>query len=195
MIMLRVARELNPVTAGGWKGVMVAMAVVATLTLTGCADDDMVDLRDFVAQEKAKPAGRIPPLPAFETYVTVPYAAGHLRDPFMPFMEAVDEAGAQGDTQAAQSSVRPPSTHKPEPLEKFPLDALKFVGLLERQGERWAIITAPDKLVHRVKVGNYLGENYGKIVSITETKIELMETVSNGLGGWVERPATLSVVE
>lgn len=174
---------------------LLAFAVTTASLLTACAGDDMDDLRAYVAKEKAKPAGRIPPLPAFEAYVTVPYAAGHLRDPFMPFMEAADTGAPQTQAQAQQSNIRPPSTHKPEPLEKFPLDGLKFVGLLERRGERWAIIMAPDKLVHRVKIGNYLGENYGRIVSITETKIELMETVSNGMGGWIESPATLSVVE
>lgn len=173
----------------------VAVVVMATVLLTACTGDDMDDLRSYVAKEKAKPAGRIPPLPAFEAYVTVPYTAGQLRDPFMPFMEAVDTGAQQPQAAAQQSNIKPPSTHKPEPLEKFPLDGLKFVGLLERTGERWAIIMSPDKLVQRVKVGNYLGENYGRIVSISETKIELMETISNGLGGWVERPATLSVVE
>jgi type IV pilus assembly protein PilP len=188
-------RVNSPLVRIGRSCLLLALVVAASSLLTACAGDDMDDLRTYVAKEKTKPAGRIPPLPAFETYVTVPYAAGHMRDPFMPFMEAADTGAPQTQAQTQQSNTRPPHTHKPEPLEKFPLDGLKFVGLLERQGERWAIIMAPDKLVHRVKVGNYLGENYGKIVSITETKIELMETVSNGMGGWIESPATLSVVE
>jgi type IV pilus assembly protein PilP len=174
---------------------MMVIALTSTALLTACTGNDMDDLTSYVASVKARPAGRIPPLPAFETYVTVPYVAAHLRDPFMPYMAAADTGAPPAQVSTQQSSIRPPVTHKPEPLEKFPLDGLKFVGLLERQGERWAIIMAPDKLVHRVKVGNYLGENYGKIVSITETKIELVETISNGLGGWIESPATLSVVE
>lgn len=172
------------------KRVPLLMAVLATL-LAGCSEDDMSDLRSYIASVKARPAARIPPLPTFETYVTVPYAAAHLRDPFAAYVDTPDAP----PSALQQSDTRPPDTHKPEPLEKFPLDGLKFVGLLERESQRWAIIAAPDKLVHRVKVGNYLGQNFGKIVSITETRIELMETVSNNMGGWVERPASLNVVE
>lgn len=181
----------NPIARPCGKKLLLVM--IAAALLTSCAGDDMADLQSYVATVKARPAGRIPPLPAFETYETVPYAAGHLRDPFMPFMEAMDMASSHPGTQAP--STPPPNAHKPEALEKFPLDGLKFVGLLERQNERWAIIMAPDKLVHRVKVGNYLGENYGRIISITETKVELTETIPDGMGGWAERPATLGVVE
>lgn len=185
---------VKPLVRCIWDSRSLVLAVVSAALLSACAGDDMADLKSYVATVKARPAGRIPPLPAFETYVTVPYAAAHLRDPFMQFMVAA-EPTETAQPQVQQSNIHPPRTHKSEPLEKFPLDGLKFVGLLERQGERWAIIMAPDKLVHRVKVGNYLGQNYGKIVSISETKIELVETISNGMGGWVESPATLGVVE
>ncbi len=168
----------------------LAGAVVAcAMLMTGCVGDELADLREHVTTTKAKKGERIPPLPTFESYMTVPYAAAHLRDPFSSYTEVDDIA------QVKKSDTLPPSTHKPEPLEKFPLDGLKFVGLLERESERWAIISAPDKLVHRVKVGNYLGQNYGRITSITESKVEVMETVSDGMGGWTERPAALSVVE
>lgn len=169
----------------------LGFVIVCSALITACSSYDMGDLKEYVASVKARPAGRIPPLPTFETYVSVPYAASNLRDPFMPFMEIAEPTA----TPTQPSNIRPPSTHKPEPLEKFPLDALKYVGLLERRGERWGIIVAPDKLVHHVKVGDYLGENNGRVTSISETKIELMETVSNGMGGWIERPAAISVVE
>lgn len=174
---------------------MVVMAVTSATLLTACTGDGMDDLREFVDKEKKKPASKIPALPVFETYVSVPYAAAHLRDPFAPYMVAEDTGAPKTPDQPKGPIIRPPTTHKAEALEKFPLDGLKFVGLLERRNERWAIIMAPDKMVHRVKVGNYLGENYGRIVSISETKIELVETVSNGMGGWIESPATMSVVE
>lgn len=174
---------------------LVVLGVLCATLLSACAGDDMADLKSYMAAVKARPAGRIPPLPAFETYVTVPYAAAHMRDPFLPFADIEETPAPSAQATGQMSNISPPTTRKPEPLEKFPLDALKFVGLLERQGERWAIITAPDKLVHRVKLGNHMGQNYGKIVSITESRVELTETISNGMGGWVERPATLGVVE
>ena len=173
-------------------GRALGIAVACALFLTACSSDDMADLKSYVATVKARPAGRIPPLPAFETYVTVPYTAAHLRDPFMPFMDIAESGPAPSQKP---STTKPPQTHKPEALEKFPLDGLKFVGILERGSERWGIIIAPDNLVHHVKIGDYLGENNGKITSISETKIELVETVSDGAGGWTDRPAAISVVE
>lgn len=172
---------------------VVPMVLIISAIMTGCAGDDLNDVRDFVAQERARPGSKIPPLPTFETYVTVPYAAAHLRGPFTPLAEMGDVSSNTPVGDVGQPPIA--MTHKPEALEKFPLDGLKFVGLLERNEQRWAIITSPDKLVHRVKLGNYLGQNYGRIVSITEMRIEVMETVSDGLGGWVERPAALNVVE
>jgi len=169
----------------------LGVAIVCATLLSACSIDSNSDLKEYVASVKARPAGKIPPLPTFETYVSVPYAASNLRDPFLPFMDIAEPNVASSQP----SNIRPPITHKPQPLENYPLDALKYVGLLERQGERWGIIVAPDKLVHHVRVGDYLGQNNGKVTSISETKIELMETVSNGMGGWVERPAAISVVE
>lgn len=169
---------------------LAGIAVACAMLMSGCIGDELSDLREHVTTTKAKKGERIPPLPTFETYMTVPYAAANLRDPFLPVF--VDDIPP---TSSKKSDSLPPRTHKPEPLEMYPLDGLKFVGLLERQDERWAIISAPDKLVHRVKVGNYLGQNYGRITSITESKVEVMETVSDGMGGWIERPAALSVVE
>jgi type IV pilus assembly protein PilP len=178
------------IDAVGFKTLPKAAVLLACIVLlSGCSSDNMDDLRAYVQSVKARPASRIPPLPTFETYVNFPYSAAHLRDPFAPFVPE----GAVAQQQPG--AIKPPITHRREPLEEFPLDSLKFVGLLERAGERWAIISAPDGLIHRVNVGNYIGQNYGKITSISESKIELMETVSNGLGGWVERPAALSVVE
>lgn len=191
-MMPTIENKPNQPSQYGQKGRYLAPLLLLAFTLlAGCSGDDMEDLKSYIAQVKARPASKIPPLPTFETYVTVPYAAAHLRDPFAPFMDMPDKPEGPG----AGTGAKPPITHKPEPLEKFPLDGLKFVGILERNNERWAIITAPDKLVHRVKVGNYLGQNYGRITSISETRIELMETVADSQGSWVERPAALSVEE
>jgi type IV pilus assembly protein PilP len=82
-----------------------------------------------------------------------------------------------------------------EPLEAFPLDSLRFVGHMEQEGRVWAVITAPDSLVYRVEEGNYLGQNFGRISLISESRIEIREIIPNGLGGWVERDATLSLEE
>ena len=75
------------------------------------------------------------------------------------------------------------------------MDGLEFVGLLENNAESWAIITAPDTLVYRAQVGNHLGQNFGKIVVIDESKVQLEEIVPDGLGGWIKRNAALAIKE
>jgi type IV pilus assembly protein PilP len=80
-------------------------------------------------------------------------------------------------------------------LEAFPLDSLRFVGHLEQEGRVWAVITAPDSLVYRVEEGNYLGQNFGRISLINESQIEIKEIIPDGLGGWTERDATLTLEE
>lgn len=169
-----------------------AAVVLATVTLlAGCSSNEHKDLEAYVAQVKARKAGRIKPLPEFKSYETFVYKPADRRDPFEPFKE---EATV---TQAHDNGAGPrPDLHRhKEALESFPLDGLKFVGTMERKGHEWAIVSAPDKLVYRVKVGNHIGQNYGEIKKITEDKISIREIVPNGLGGWVERDAALALVE
>ena len=78
-------------------------------------------------------------------------------------------------------------------LEGFPLDSLKFVGTIEKDGTTWGLITAPDKAIYRVQVGNHMGRNYGEIMSLNESTILLKEVIPNGSGGWVEREASLAL--
>mgnify|MGYP002712004664 CR=1 FL=1 len=168
-----------------------AVAIVAAMLLAGCSGDDHSDLQAYVARVKAKKAGRIKPLPEFKSYETFAYKADGRHDPFAPFQEEaqVTQANDNGD------GPRPDLHRHKEALESFPLDGLKFVGTMERKGQEWAIISAPDKLVYRVKTGNYVGQNYGEIMQITEDKISIREIVPNGLGGWVKRDAALALAE
>lgn len=167
-----------------------AMACISLAALSGCGGGDLSDLQKTVAGIKAKPAGRIAPLPEFKTYETYAYGVTDLRDPFQIELDRMVEPEVSPSTTPG-----PDPTRTPEALEQFPLDTLEFVGDLRRGNRRWAIITAPDGLVYRVQVGNYMGQNYGKIIAIGETDIQLVELVRDGLGGWIERDATLSLSE
>lgn len=160
-------------------------------TLVACASSDYSDLQRYIQQVKARPAGRITPVPEFETYETYAYAASSLRDPFKMF----DSDAELVEDQASNTGLKPDLNRNKETLEQYPLDTLHFVGDLEKDGEKWAIITSPDNLVHRVKIGNHLGTNYGEIVAITETKIIITEIIRDGMGGWIEREAALSLSE
>lgn len=160
-------------------------------TLAACASSDFSDLQQYIQQVKARPAGRISPVPEFETYETYAYSASSLRDPFKMF----DSEAEVVEDQASRTGLQPDINRNKETLEQYPLDTLHFVGNLEKDGEKWAIVTSPDNLVHRVKVGNHLGTNYGEIVAITETKIIITEIIRDGMGGWIEREAALSLSE
>lgn len=164
--------------------------LASVLVLSGCIGSDMSDLQQYVRAEKAKPPGRIAQVPEFKSYEIYHYSAADLRDPFQPL-----EAEGQIVAATANGMPGPDLTRHRETLEGFPLDALRFVGHLEMSDERWAIITSPDQMVHRVRVGNYVGTNFGRIVKVTENKLMIDELVPDGRGGWIEREAALSLVE
>lgn len=91
--------------------------------------------------------------------------------------------------------MRPDSNRPREALEAFPLDTLRMVGTLDQGGQSWGLVRANDGTIHRVQPGNYLGQNHGRIANITEYEIELVEIVPDGLGGWIERQASLALSE
>ncbi|MCW9088284.1 MAG: pilus assembly protein PilP [Gammaproteobacteria bacterium] len=175
----------------GTKSIGLIMVSVLLLSLTGCSNSDYSDLRGYIKSVKAKPAGRIAPVPEFESYKTFEYTATDLRDPFKMF----DNAAEITEEMSSTSDLMPDMDRNKETLEQYPLDTLEFVGHLEKGGQQWAIITSPDKLVHRVRVGNHLGMNYGEIIAISETKIMITEIIQDGMGGWIEREAALSMRE
>jgi type IV pilus assembly protein PilP len=156
--------------------------------VAGCSSQQYGDLDKYIEDVKQKTKGRIEPLPEVKTYESQPYSATDLRDPFTPYAEEPSE-------ELAQPGIQPNMQRKRESLEAFPLDSLAFVGHLEKDGTLWGLISAPDKSIYRVSVGNHLGKNYGEIMSISETSIMLKEIISNGSGGWVEREASLALTE
>lgn len=170
---------------------LAAVVMVAATALSGCSGNDYSDLRTYINNVKARPAGRVAPVPEFKTYETFEYEAAELRDPFKMFIADT----ALVDETTATDGLRPDMNRHKETLEQYPLDTLRFVGHLERDGQKWAIVTSPDHLVHRVMVGNHLGTNFGEIVEISESRIEIREIIPDGLGGWIERDAALSLKE
>lgn len=170
----------------------LATAAVA-LTLAGCSSGDkLADLREYAETVKARPAKPIDPLPEIRPYETYAYAASDLRDPFEPPRGAEDVGEA---VAVADNGIHPDQNRSREPLEAFPLDTLRMVGILEREQQLWAIVRASDGAIYRVQEGNYLGQNHGKITRITEQEVDLTEIVPDGLGSWLERPASLALNE
>lgn len=163
------------------------------LTLAGCTAGRR-DLEDWVAAEKAKKGAPIDPLPVVKTFETFEYksqdsAGVELRDPFSPSLEERrEEQLAEGG-----NGPRPDQNRTPELLEKYPLDGLSMVGTLGIGDAIEGLVKDPDGVVHRVHKDNYLGQNYGRITAIAEDRIELVELVPNGAGGWMERQASIAL--
>lgn len=173
----------------------VALALSLCLvagSMTACSGGNKEDLRSYVDSVKSRQHARIEPLPEFAPYETHLYSAAEDRDPFTA------PAYSQPRSQVAKGSgtgITPDFNRSQEPLESEPLDSLRMVGTLERNGNSWALVRMSDTTIHRVKPGNYLGQNYGKIIQITESEVELAEIVPDGLGGWMERQAALALSE
>jgi len=163
----------------------IALGMLAALALAGCSDH-LDDLKQQVAEIKARPGNRIEPIPEIKPYEAFKYDAGNERSPFLPSAAARNQLA---------SSTRPDVKRSREFLEQFPLDTLQMVGTLQLQGRMYALLQGKDGLVHRVSVGNYVGQNDGRITGITNTKVSVTELVADGVGGYIERPAALSLKE
>jgi len=153
---------------------------VAVTGLAGCSSADS-DLHQFIQQTEAQPGGHVEPLPEIKPYETFVYDDENLRSPFVP-------------SQATGfNSVRPDSKRPREFLEQFSLDTLKMVGTLRIAGTMYGLVQTRDGIVHRVTVGNYMGQNDGQILDILPSKIDLTEIVPDGLGGYMKRPAAVGL--
>jgi type IV pilus assembly protein PilP len=131
--------------------------------------------------------GSVKPIPQFEPYKNFTYSATKLRDPFEPSVDL------QQKPNTAANSLRPDRNRPREALESFPLDTLSMVGILEQKKNLWGLIKDPQGIVHRVQVGNYMGQNEGRITQITDTDIRLNEIVPDGIGGYIERDASIAI--
>ena len=166
-------------------------AMGASLALTGCGSGSMSDLEAYVQQVLTRKGGKIAPIPPLEPYVVYTYQSSDGINPFESFFkeEPEPDVPVSGD-----DGVAPVLGRNKEELEGYALDSLRMMGTLEQDETVWGIIRSPDGTIHRVQAGNHLGENHGKIIFISEEKIELIEIVANQ-GRWLERPAAIALPE
>jgi type IV pilus assembly protein PilP len=160
-------------------------AVLAGLVAAGCSGGQS-DLQKWIETTKKKPGGRIQPLPEVKPYETYAYSAAKMRSPFQP----LGSGGANG-----LASLRPVSRRNREFLEGFSLDTLRMVGTFKVGSSFYGLVQSKDGLVHKVQPGNYLGQNDGKVTEISGGKISLVEIIPDGLGGYIERPASLALTD
>jgi type IV pilus assembly protein PilP len=160
--------------------------VLAGLCLTGCSRD-MDDLDRYINDVKARPGGRIAPLPEITPYEVFTYVADTegLRSPFVPDSPQA-AAGPSG-------GARPDLQRSREFLEQFPLDTLNMVGTLAIGNATYGLLQTRDGLIHRVTPGNYIGQNDGRVTAVTESEIQVVEIISDGIGGYLERDAAIGL--
>lgn len=176
----------------------IVTLLVVCVPLAGCGGGSMADLRGYVADVKTRKGTRIEELPPIEPYVVYTYpcdGAIACVDPFEPFFLEPPRPPAGAENQVASNGISPDFDRNREELENFPLDGLRMMGTLEKQEQFWGIVRGPDAIIHRVQVGNYIGQNHGKITNISEDRIEVLEIISDGRGGWEERSAQIALAE
>ena len=164
------------------------LLVVTTIaTGLGACGAEMGDLRTYVDEVKARPGGIIAPLPRIVPAPTFAYEAGDRRSPFLP------------ETPQGVGSLNPDAIQGPDPnrprefLEQFPLDTLRMVGTLETLGDSFGLVQTSDGLIYRVTLGHHMGQNYGRVTLISDSEIVLVEIISDGIGGYLERPAAIGL--
>lgn len=164
-------------------------ALLLVLSLGACGrgvtstPGEAPNLEKWVAEVRARPAPSLPPLPVMQQFETFEYAAQDMRDPF-------SDAWSNPDGGAG---LRPDPNRRKEPLEQYPLDSLDMIGTIGTGPGLVALVMAPDRVTHRIRPGAYLGQSDGRVTSVHEDKIELVELVPDGAGGWLERPASIAL--
>ncbi len=164
-----------------------------SLLLIACSDTRPESVQDWITQQRAQARHVVTPLPEPKPYIPQAYRPASAADPFDS--QKLTAALRRDSTQPLGSALLKPELARPrQPLEAVPLDAMTLVGSLMRQGQPVALIRI-DRLVHSVRPGAYLGQNYGKVIRITDTQVLLREIVQDASGEWTERAASLQLQE
>lgn len=157
--------------------------------LVGCGGEEFGDLRDFVKNSGADMRGKIPPPPNVKLYEPYAYVNDmNLTDPFKPRKPEASAGDKRGENEPDRNRPR-------EALEEFPLESLKMVGYVFKARVGHAVIRAPDKKLYQVKLGNYVGMNFGLIKQLSDTEIVIKEVVQDSTGDWSERISSLQLVD
>jgi type IV pilus assembly protein PilP len=162
------------------------LLLVCCACLAACSSEGShEDLSQWMSEASRNLKGKVPPLPEVKPYEPVVYDAGNLIDPFKPSRIVPERVGGGGGVRA------PDPDRQHEPLEAYPLESLKYVGVITTQEKESIAIIRVDSALYQVKQGNYLGQNFGVITHITESEVVLKELVQDAVGDWVERVSSL----
>lgn len=168
---------------------MKRLAIILAVLLVSCGGEEHSDLKQELNNLTKDLRGKIDPLPVVKPYEPVPYSAFEMPEPFgAAKIELVTRSAGSG------GGLKPDLNRPKEPLESFPLESLKMVGVLQQSKQTFALVRA-DASLYRVKVGNYLGQNFGLVTTISENQIQLRELIQDATGDWAERQSALQLQE
>ncbi|MCM2252358.1 MAG: pilus assembly protein PilP [Ramlibacter sp.] len=171
-----------------------ATALVVASLLAGCSSSGQEELQAWMNDQRAQTRPKVDPIPEPKKFTPQAYTQEGLTEPFsnVKLTQALSREASQSTSNAAL--VAPELTRRKEPLESFPLDAMQMVGSMAKEGRPVALVRV-DNLLYQVRPGNYLGQNYGKILKVGEAEVVLREIVQDAAGEWIERTATLQLQE
>lgn len=159
----------------------------ACVLLAGCAGGSEDDLQAWMDEQAKTMRGAVRALPELKPFPVVAYAGTQGDDPYR-------SARMEPERRASAGALRPDMDRRREPLESYPLESMQMVGILMQGRNTHALIKANNAL-HQVKVGNYMGQNFGVVTQITENQVTLRELVEDLYGDWVERITPLTLQE
>jgi type IV pilus assembly protein PilP len=176
------------------KRISTLVLLLLSIALAGCVASKEEDIRDWMVQERNATKPRVAAINAPKQFIPEPYTNAAAIEPFSNLK--LTQALKRDSSQAASNGalVAPELARRKEPLEAVPLDAMALVGSIIKAGQPVALVKV-DKLLYQVKLGNYLGLNFGRVTKITETELTLREIVQDAVGEWIERIATLQLQE
>lgn len=174
--------------------IVYLFAISSVLALAGCGSSKEDDIRQWLVEERNQTRPKVAPIPAPKQFKPEPYTNAATIEPFSN--QKLTQALKRDASQVAANGalVAPELIRRKEPLELFPLDAMTLVGSIHKSGQPVALVKV-DNLLYQVKLGNYLGEHYGRVTKISETELTLREIAQDSVGEWIERVATLQLQE
>lgn len=168
-----------------------AALLVAVMMLAGCDVTDQQEIRQWMADTRRDMRPIVQPIPEPRKFEPFIYGQQGTVD---PYNTAKMDVALQKLAAKSSSGLRPDMDRRREPLEAFPLDALTMVGAIRKANSLVALVKM-DKAIYQVRVGNYMGQNFGLVTKITETELTLKEIVQDATGDWVERFSTMQLQE
>ena len=171
---------------------LIVLSLIGILAGCGASGED--DIRQWMVEERNQTRPKVAPIPAPKQFKPEAYTNATAMEPFsnQKLTQALKRDSAQ--VAANGALVAPELARRKEPMESFPLDSMFLVGSLIKAGQHVALVKV-DNLLYQVKLGNYLGQNFGRVMKIDETEVTLREIVQDAVGEWIERVATLQLQE